>query len=203
MFKGVLEWTLKLEWTIILRWMRKGVCLPPDPARAEAYVGPLVAVGLVAVQKPVQVAAAMGTKHLPQGFVHFVSRLQCKQVLSMDFVCLACCVSAIYIFFWKFLSISSNCNEVNPIADFLAPFFHRQHHNFRRLKSSIWRPNWLCIVLLFSALVCEKSTLQIVLLAPVCNFIKIQIVLMALKLLAHNPNSTHGSVFSTQSPAYY
>ena len=51
--------------------MRKGECLPPDPARAEACEGPLAAVGLVAVQKPVQVAAAMGTKHLPLGFVHF------------------------------------------------------------------------------------------------------------------------------------
>ena len=140
LFKGVLAWTLKLEWTIILRWMRKGVCLPPDPARAEACVGRLVAVGLVAVQKPVQVAAAMGTKHLPQGFVHFVSRLQCKQ---------KCCR-------WILFASHAVCQRITfssgnsfatamqlSLADFLAPIFHWQHHNFRKLKSSIRRPDYV------------------------------------------------------------
>ena len=38
-----------------------------------------------------------------------------------------------------------------------------------------------------------KSTLQIELMALVCDFSTIQIVLMALKLISHNPNSPHGS----------
>ena len=53
--------------------MRKGECLLPDLARPEVCVGPLVVAGLVAVQKLVQVVAAMGTRHLPLGFVHFAS----------------------------------------------------------------------------------------------------------------------------------
>ena len=45
------------------------------------------------------------------------------------------------------------------------------------------------------ALVCKKSTLQIVLMALVCDFHIVQIVHVALKLILHNPNRTHGYSF--------
>ena len=49
-------------------------------------------------------------------------------------------------------------------------------------------------------LVCEKSTLQIELVALVCDFRTIQIIFMALKLISHNPNSTHGPGFYYTEP---
>ena len=46
------------------------------------------------------------------------------------------------------------------------------------------------------ALVCENSTLQIVLMmALVCDFSTIQIILMAKNLISHNPSSTHAFGF--------
>ena len=63
----------------------------------------------------------------------------------------------------------------------------------------------LKIRLLFSAelhnrnsahtLVCEKGTNQKELVTLICDFGTIQIVLMALRLISHNLNSTHGSGF--------
>ena len=41
--------------------------------------------------------------------------------------------------------------------------------------------------------VTSDNTLKIELMALVCDFSTIQIVLMALKLISHNPNSSHGS----------
>ena len=56
--------------------------------------------------------------------------------------------------------------------------------------------NWTSVPNSYAQLWFWKSTLWIqVLMALVCNFSTIQKVLMAHKLISHNPNSTQGSAF--------
>ena len=57
-----------------------------------------------------------------------------------------------------------------------------------------------CSLIVHTALVCSKITLQIFLRALIWDFRTMQIVLRALKLISHYPNSTHGSSSQCTEP---
>ena len=85
--------------------------------------------------------------------------------------------------------------------------FLEQHKNPKQQKNPIQqkdlrRPFFLLYwssTVVHTGLVCEKSTLQIVLMALVCDFSTIQIVLIALKLISQNlPGSPYKDLITVE-----